>query len=135
MVLQHSRQTLFGSGTSQSQFNVLMILSHDDPTGITQNAIARRLVTTKGNLSQHLSHLEEQGLVRRRPGARDRRENIVSLTAKGRRRLAALEPRYREQVASLFRGAPKAEVQALNRSLERLRDNLPAGQRPTAPTS
>lgn len=124
MVHQHSRRTLFSDGISQAQFNILMILSHDAKAGISQNAIAGRLVTTKGNLSQHLAQMEADDLIRREPGAADRRLSIVTLTAKGRRQVARLEPRYREQIANVFRSMRRSDVAALIRGTDRLRDNL-----------
>ncbi len=124
MLLQHARKTLFSDGLSQSQFNILMILQHEVEGGISQKAIGKRLITTKGNTSQHIAHLLEMGLIKRRESTQDRRRRIITLTAKGRRAVAKVEPQYREQIATVFHAMTKSELGALIHSVDKLRHNL-----------
>ena len=124
MLLQHARRTLFCDGLSQAQFNILMILHHESAPGISQKAIGKRLVTSKGNTSQHIAHLEAMGLIKRRAAAEDRRRNIITLSAKGRRVVTKVEPEYRAQIAEVFRALSKGELASLIHSVDKLRHNL-----------
>ena len=124
MLLQYARRTLFSDGLSQAQFNILMILQHEPVRGICQKAIGERLVTTKGNTSQHIARLEAIGLIERRTAADDRRRNLITLSVRGRRVVSKVEPQYREQIAKVFRTMTKAELGALIHSVDKLRHNL-----------
>ncbi len=129
MLLQHARRTLFCDDLSQAQFNILMILEHESDRGISQKAIGKRLVTSKGNTSQHIARLEDMGLIRRNPAPEDRRRNTIRLTAKGRRVVARLEPRYREQIREVFRAMGKRDLAALISSVGKLRRSLVAARK------
>ena len=124
LLLQHARRTLFSDGLSQAQFNILMILQHESAQGISQKAIGERLITTKGNTSQHIASLEADGLVKRRAATKDRRRNVITLTPKGRRLVSRVEPRYREQIARVFHAMTKSELGSLIHSVDKLRHNL-----------
>ncbi len=94
---------LFSDGLSQAQFNILMILKRHGKRGMSQKDIGETLVSTKGNVSIHIGNLTRMGHVRRKTSQEDRRKQVVTLTAKGQRVLAALEPRYLEQIEVLTR--------------------------------
>jgi len=128
MLHQHARRTLFCDGLSQAQFNIMLILEHESEQGVSQKAISERLITSKGNTSQHIAHLEARKLIRRSAAPEDRRRNTVVLTAKGRRAVTELEPRYREQVAEVFRGLSKSELAGLIKSVDKLRLTLMAAR-------
>ena len=64
------------------QFDVLAQLSRGE--GITQQALADKLLVTKGNVCGLLDRMTEQGLAERREDPEDRRAHMLHLTPKGK---------------------------------------------------
>jgi DNA-binding MarR family transcriptional regulator len=106
-------------GLTRESFDVLASLRRAGaPYRLTPTDLYRTLMRTSGAMTNRLKRLEERGLVRRVPDARDGRVLLVELTPKGRRLfervaprhlanehelLAALDPDEREQLAALLR--------------------------------
>ena len=67
---------------SVPQCDVLTTLTEEE--GVSQQALARRLYVTKGNISGLLDRLESAGLVERRSTEADRRQYEIYLTQPGR---------------------------------------------------
>jgi DNA-binding MarR family transcriptional regulator/GNAT superfamily N-acetyltransferase len=82
------------------------VSTSDQPTA---SGIAAHLRLDPGYVSRLLSRFEQQGLIRRRTSASDARQNMISLTAAGRREFASLDQRSTEQVAGML--APLGEEQ------------------------
>lgn len=68
-------------GLTHAQFDVLATLG--DTAGMTCKVIGEQTLITKGTLSPVLDRLEAKGLIRRTPGAQDRRQVVISLTDAG----------------------------------------------------
>jgi DNA-binding MarR family transcriptional regulator len=86
---------VFGKALTQAQFNVLMVLQRQGTRGgISQKDILEKLVSSKGNVSIHITNLSRMGYVRKRTSKRDSRMNVITLTAAGKRILDELEPKY-----------------------------------------
>ena len=95
---------LLESPYSLTQVRVLYEIAHrEEPTA---TALRRDLGLDAGYLSRIVRGLETNGLVLRRRSATDGRESLLSLTAKGRRKLAPLEKRSDAQVSAMLRGLP-----------------------------
>jgi DNA-binding MarR family transcriptional regulator len=90
--------------------------------GITQQQLAAARLTTKGNLSQLLDHLERDGLVRR---LRDGRVKRVYLTAAGRRLFEAVVPAHEALIAAQFRALTPQDQDRLLVLLRTLDHALP----------
>ena len=69
-------------GLSVPQCDVLTTLTEEE--GVSQQALAKRLYVTKGNISGLLDRLESAGLVERRSTAADRGSAKIHLTPTGR---------------------------------------------------
>ena len=69
-------------GITYPQYLVLMVLWEKDCQPV--NDIARRLVLETNTVTPLLQRMEKQGLVTRKKGEQDKRQQIVSLTEKGR---------------------------------------------------
>ena len=69
-------------GITYPQYLVLMVLWEKDTQPV--NDIAHRLLLETNTVTPLLQRMEKQGLVCRRKGEQDKRQQIVSLTAKGR---------------------------------------------------
>ena len=70
-----------------------------------------------------VNELEERGLVKRAPHPTDRRAKQVSLTAAGRRMLAAVE-QITDQPPQALERLPAAELAVLSRTLKKLAGRL-----------
>ena len=81
-------------GITYPQYLVLMVLWEKDEQPV--NDIARRLVLETNTVTPLLQRMEKLGLVNRKKGKEDKRQQIVSLTKKGK----ALEEQAFAQVPS-----------------------------------
>ncbi|MGV1750774.1 MarR family winged helix-turn-helix transcriptional regulator [Agrobacterium sp. CG674] len=69
-------------GFSRGQFPVLLELWCED--GLTQRQLLDRVDVEQATLANTLARMERDGLIERKPHPRDRRAQIIELTAKGR---------------------------------------------------
>src|SRR5947209_4618423 len=83
--MEHLRQW----NVSVPQFDILAHVGAAE--GITQQELAAARLTTKGNLSQLLDHMERNGIVRRQ---RDGRVKRIRLTEAGQRLFAEVLPAH-----------------------------------------
>ena len=109
-------------GLSVPQCDVLTTLTEEE--GVSQQALAKRLYVTKGNISGLLDRLETAGLVERRSTAADRRQYEIHLTAAGREaalRAIAIQHAF---IRRTFGRMEEADLEAFERMLVGLRDIL-----------
>jgi DNA-binding MarR family transcriptional regulator len=83
------------SALTPGQFAALVLI--DRNSGLTQQRLSRALGIDKSTLVATLHRLSARALVRRMRSGADRRENELSLTAKGRTALARLTRHVRAQ--------------------------------------
>jgi DNA-binding MarR family transcriptional regulator len=95
----------------------LMAQLDKTPSGMTLGELSSRLMVTNGNVTGLTERLVEQGLVDRRPSAKDRRAQIVSLTAEGRRAFRVMARAHEDWIAELFAELSPADMEALMRLL------------------
>ena len=69
-------------GITYPQYLVLMVLWEKDNQPV--NDIAHRLLLETNTVTPLLQRMEKQGIVCRKKGEKDKRQQIVSLTAKGK---------------------------------------------------
>lgn len=89
--------------------------------GISQQALAARLLVTKGNLTGLLNRLAERGLVERRPDPSDGRVNLIVLTGSGRALALdadALQRAYVAEMTSPLSEAQQADLHAMMKAIE-----------------
>ena len=91
--------------------------------GVSVNEIARRAHVDKAWVSRSLRHLESSGLVGRSGLQRDSRLTLITLTARGRAKLAQVRPLAADHESRLLAGIDKAAFKA---HLERLMANAEA---------
>lgn len=110
-------------GITYPQFLVLSVLGERD--GMTIGAIAGRLALESSTVTPPVKRLEQAGLVTRRRSQQDERQVQVRLTDAGR----AVLDRSNCLGDTLIQrsGLTEAEVAALNRQVQALRDALVAG--------
>src|SRR4051812_22570515 len=95
----------------------LMAQLDKTPSGMTLGELSSRLMVTNGNVTGLTDRLVEQGLIDRRPSPKDRRSQIVSLTADGRRTFRAVARAHEDWIAELFADLSAADIDALMRLL------------------
>ena len=82
LVTQAYTPMLTALGITYPQYLVLMVLWEKDNQPV--NDIARRLVLETNTVTPLLQRMEKLGLVSRKKGEQDKRQQIVSLTKKGK---------------------------------------------------
>ena len=106
---------LRGWDLSVAQFDVLaQVGAHE---GITQQALAQRLLVTQGNITQLLDKLERRGLIRRCPDGRLKR---LALTEQGWRLRERVVPGQEQFQAEQFAALTPEEQRLLLALLRKL---------------
>jgi DNA-binding MarR family transcriptional regulator len=83
------------------------------PNGMTLGELSQRMMVSNGNVTGLAERLVEQGLLDRRASPNDRRAQIVSLTAEGRRTFRAMARTHEDWIAQIFSGLHAAEIDQL----------------------
>jgi DNA-binding MarR family transcriptional regulator len=105
-------------GVRRHHFSVLLALDEDGPS--SQAALGRRLWIDRSVMVAVINDLERDGLVARARDERDRRRNVIRLTAAGKRSLKRLEARVEEAQAALLEPLSAAERRTLTDLLTRV---------------
>lgn len=89
--------TLLDLDVSRSQIELLVEIAFEE--GINQQTCAERMNVTKGNIAQHISRLEDEGLVQRK---KDGRTNHLYLTAAGEDLMNIILPIHDQRVKEIL---------------------------------
>jgi DNA-binding MarR family transcriptional regulator len=87
------------------------------PNGMTLGELSGRMMVSNGNVTGLVERLTAQGLIDRRASPKDRRVQIVRLTAEGRRLFRAMARANADWIAEAFADLTPAEIEALMRLL------------------
>lgn len=104
-----------------AQFDVLAKVGAS--SGITQQELAAALLVTKGNISQLLAKMEQDGLIVRR---QEGRSNLLSLSERGQKLYQEVVPQQEQLIAGLLQGLTRDEQFELLRLLRKLDHQLDA---------
>ncbi len=105
---------------SVPQCDVLTTLTEAE--GVSQQALAKRLYVTKGNISGLLDRLETAGMVERRSTANDRRQYEIYLTEAGRAAAERAIAIQRELIGATIGRMGASDLGAFERLLVEMRD-------------
>jgi DNA-binding MarR family transcriptional regulator len=83
------------------------------PNGMTLGELSQRMMVSNGNVTGLAERLVEQGLLDRRASANDRRAQIVTLTAEGRRAFRQMARTHEDWIAGIFAGLDAGEIDTL----------------------
>jgi DNA-binding MarR family transcriptional regulator len=97
LITQAYTPILTALGITYPQYLVLMVLWENDNQPV--NDIARRLLLETNTVTPLLQRMEKLGIISRKKGEQDKRQQIVSLTKKGK----ALEKEAFAQVPSCMK--------------------------------
>lgn len=95
--------------------------------GMTLGELSRRMMVSNGNVTGLVDRLVEQGLIDRRPSPDDRRAQIVSLTAQGRRLFRAMARANEGWIGEMFGDLSNGDIEALLRLLAKAKMSARAG--------
>lgn len=118
-----------GEGLTHTQLSVLGVIARSGPLRMTELADIEGVNPTM--LSRVVAHLDDDGLVRRRPDPEDRRAGLVEVTALGRRthdRLRAERGRLLADGLTRLRPDQRAALEAALPALEALVEAVREGQ-------
>ena len=87
------------------------------PKGMTLGELSQRMMVSNGNVTGLVDRLVEQGLINRRPSPNDRRAQIVSLTAEGRRFFRAMARENGDWIGDMFAELSQEDIETLLRLL------------------
>lgn len=113
--------------TTLPRFDVLAQLdavSRESNSPLTMGELSRRLMVSNGNLTALVERLVQEGAVNRDTSPDDRRTQIVSLTAAGKRSLDMMTPEHQQWIAALFSGLSPADRKTLFELLGKLRSSV-----------
>ncbi len=114
----YASQSLGESGLTLTQFAVLEALYHLGAMSLSD--LARKVLTTGGNLTMVVGNLEKQGLARRQSCPEDKRVLIVVLTAKGKTLLRDIFPRHAAAIVEFLSVLDPDEQERLGELCRRL---------------
>ena len=116
--------------TTLPRFDLLAQLDRA-PDGLTMSALSSHLMVTGANVTGLVDALEGEGLVARVPNPRDRRSQLIRLTAKGRRAFDRMTPVHEQWIDAMMAGLSRAEMAELLRLLGALKVSVQqAGRTP-----
>lgn len=109
-------------GITPVMWRVLALLQEGEGYNIAR--LADFAGVERSNMSRIVAAMEEKGLLTRKAPAADKRQRPVFLTAKGRRKYAAVQPVVAARYARNFDGMSEKDMQNLMDLLRRVRDNV-----------
>lgn len=126
------QERLHGSGFTLAQSRLLWELSHLPPgqAGLSAAALARALDLDPGYLSRLLKGLQARRLLKRQPAPDDGRQQLISLSAAGRKAFAPLDAGSQALMAEVLAGVAPLDRPRLLAALHTVEQLL--GQRPSA---
>jgi DNA-binding MarR family transcriptional regulator/GNAT superfamily N-acetyltransferase len=125
------QENFLDSSYSLAEGRVLYELAQRDR--LTATEIADELGLDQGYLSRILRDFAERGLIVKTPSPHDRRQNLLSLTVKGRLAFARLDERSQSDITGMVGKLPQAEQERLvgaMHTIERVLGEAPAPEAP-----
>jgi DNA-binding MarR family transcriptional regulator/GNAT superfamily N-acetyltransferase len=116
------QEGLLSSPFSLTEVRVLYELAHRDLP--TAGGLCKELGLDGGYLSRVVGQFEKIGLIQRRRSVVDRRQIVLSLTAKGRKVFTPLEARSDEQAAAMLTRLSSAQQQQLVAAMHTIEELL-----------
>ena len=111
-------ERLAGEGARRSHFAVLVALTEGGAA--SQADLSRRTGIFRSDMVAVVNELADTGYIRREPDPADRRRNVITLTATGRRRLERLDTLVADAQRELLAPPAPAQQDELTRLLTAL---------------
>src|SRR5215472_16694509 len=114
----YARVGLEEEGLTLSQFAVLEALYHVGP--LCLGDLARRILTSSGNLTLVIDNLEKRGLAKRTQPGRDKRFVQATITPAGRRLIARIFPEHARRITEIMARLSSGEQEELGARCRKL---------------
>lgn len=114
----YARVGLESAGLTSGQFAVLEALYHVGPMCLGD--LARRILTSGGNLTLVIDNLEKRGLAKRQQQGKDKRFVLASITPAGRKLIARIFPQHSQRIVEVMGRLTPAEQEQLGRLCRKL---------------
>ena len=124
MLLRLSDRFFAQFGTTDIQFNILMLLKNGSSEGLSQQELSEQMVVTKSNIVGLIDRMEKQDLVKRKAHPTDRRFNQIVITQKGKKLLEKVEPHYYQEVDRMMVALNLSEKKILMEATAKVREYL-----------
>ncbi len=108
--------------TTLPRFDLLAQLERA-PKGMTLGELSQRMMVSNGNITGLVERLAGEGLIRRKPAPNDRRVQIVSLTAAGRRFFRTMARTNADWVGEIFSDLSVSDMDTLMRLLSKTKES------------
>lgn len=122
------REGLLGTDLTLTEARLVFDLAQRDQTEVS--ALRETLAIDAGYLSRLIKRVEGRGLLTRARSDADARRQVLSLTAKGRRRFRTLDERSAREVRGLLEPLAEPDRRRLVGAMEAIREVLEPGERP-----
>ncbi len=96
----YARVGLEEEGLTLSQFAVLEALYHLGPLFLGD--LARRILTSSGNLTLVVDNLQKRGLVKRKQQGKDKRFILATITPAGKKLIARIFPEHARRITEVM---------------------------------
>ena len=116
--LAYARVGLEDAGLTLSQFAVLEALYHVGPLNLGD--LARRILTSGGNLTLVVDNLEKRGLVKRSTQGNDKRYILATITPAGRKLIARIFPGHAKRITEVMSRLTASQQQMLGKLCRKL---------------
>ena len=107
----YARVGLEEEGLTLSQFAVLEALYHLGPLFLGD--LARRILTSSGNLTLVVDNLQKRGLVKRKQQGKDKRFILAAITPAGKKLIARIFPEHARRITEIMARLKPEEQQEL----------------------
>jgi MarR family 2-MHQ and catechol resistance regulon transcriptional repressor len=116
--MAYARIGLEDADLTLSQFAVLEALYHVGPLNLGD--LARRILTSSGNLTLVVDNLEKRGLAKRRQQGHDKRFILATITPAGRKVMARIFPQHARRIVEIMSRLSPVEQSQLGRLCRKL---------------
>lgn len=103
------------------QVIIMFLSTHEN---VNQDTISKTYMIDKGMIAKTLNRLEQKGFVMRKQNPDNRRENIISLTQKGREILNNMGLILKEWNEILYEGMSREDIACVKRLTGKMAENV-----------
>lgn len=105
---------------TESQYNALRVLrgASSRKEELTQANLADRLIASRANTTWILDKLEGRRLVARR-GHKDRRKNLIEITAAGQDLLSSIDPQFEALLCGILKDVSNSDLDSMRTVIDK----------------
>lgn len=101
---------------------ILMYLLKNENSN--QESISKYFMVDKGAIAKTISKLEEKGFIKKNENPNNKRENLITLTQKGKNVIDQMKELLSEWESNINKGLSEDEIVSINRIANKMADNI-----------